>query len=550
MGINFLDIVHQDNLKDFKMAFETLKPGENCRMLILLRNGIGEYYWTDMVISNNGKILSGENVIEVRCYFLSAVESRYLMALDNVNKYRTILSTYRNYLFDYNSYTDMFTIYLYRGNQCNAPIKVTLEQFRERMLRILRSDSERKEFATFYNYLKNGSNMFSCMVYLPLNEHNDELYKFKVNGDSLFSTNKTSVVAGYLETVDGCVSDVIPYYATSEAVDSATGLLNKRACMEYTKSVIASKDDKIHYMIMFDVDNFKSINDTYGHLFGDEVLSKVACIINANLNGRGIVGRFGGDEFYIFTNNIKDEEDLRILLTTMRKELQYAFDSRIEDFGVTLSVGVSLFPKDGTDYEELFRKADKCLYFAKEKGRNRFIIYNESKHGSLENNSRHIHKILDLSDHSEYMSGVVSDIILELVSRGKDAIDDVANNIIEQFEIDGLRIYNDNSELIYSCGEYKRMPDMTNILNDKAFLSRYNKNNSMSIGIVSSVEAWHKELYNELSDSNIMAFISTWFEFKYRRYYFFYDVFNHKSRWNDYDRNFVLIISKIIASVL
>ncbi len=67
------------------------------------------------------------------------------------------------------------------------------------------------------------------------------------------------------------------------------------------------------------------------------------------------------------------------------------------------------------------------------------------------------------------MSGVVSDIILELVSRGKDAIDDVANNILEQFEIDGLRIYNDNSELIYSCGEYKRMPDMTNILNDKAF---------------------------------------------------------------------------------
>ena len=550
VGINFLDIVHQDNLKDFKMAFETLKPGENCRMLILLRNGIGEYYWTDMVISNNGKILSGENVIEVRCYFLSAVESRYLMALDNVNKYRTILSTYRNYLFDYNSYTDMFTIYLYRGNQCNAPIKGTLEQFRERMLRILRSDSERKEFATFYNYLKNGFNMFSCMVYLPLDEHNDELYKFKVNGDSLFSTNKTSVVAGYLETIDGCVSDVIPYYATSEAVDSATGLLNKRACMEYTKSVIVSKDDKIHYMIMFDVDNFKSINDTYGHLFGDEVLSKIAGIINANLNGRGIAGRFGGDEFYIFTNNIKDEEALRILLTTMRKELQYAFDSRIEDFGVTLSVGVSLFPKDGTDYEELFRKADKCLYLAKEKGRNRFIIYNESKHGSLENNSRHIHKILDLSDHSEYMSGVVSDIILELVSRGKDAIDDVANNILEQFEIDGLRIYNDNSELIYSCGVYKRLPDMTNILNDKAFLSRYNKNNSMSIGIVSSVEAWHKELYNELSDSNIMAFISAWFEFKYRRYYFFYDVFNHKSRWNDYDRNFVLIISKIIASVL
>ena len=51
---------------------------------------------------------------------------------------------------------------------------------------------------------------------------------------------------------------------------------------------------------------YTSINDTYGHLFGDEVLSKIAGIINANLNGRGIAGRFGGDEVYIFTNNIKD----------------------------------------------------------------------------------------------------------------------------------------------------------------------------------------------------------------------------------------------------
>ncbi len=550
VGINFLDIVHQDYLKDFKMSFETLKPGEICRMIILLRNGIGEYYWTDMVLSNKGKILSGENVIEARCFFLSAVESRYLMALDNVNKYRIILATYRNYLFDYNSYDDIFTIYRYKGNQCSAFVKEPLEDFRYRMLQILDNDTEKKEFASFYNYLKNGTNNFSCIVYLPVDKVTNKLHKFKVTGDSLFSTKKSPIVAGYLETVEDDASDVVPYYSTSEAIDSATGLLNKRACMEYTKAVIASNDDKIHYMIMFDVDNFKSINDTYGHLFGDEVLGKIANIINANLNGRGFAGRFGGDEFYIFTNNVNDEETLRILLTTMRKELQYAFDSKIEDFGVTLSVGVSLFPNDGNDYEELFRKADKCLYLAKEKGRNRFIIYDEKKHGSIEDNDRHIHKILDLSEHSEYMSGVVSDMILDITSRGKDAIDDVAKNLLEQFEIDGLRIYNDNCELMYSCGDYKRMPDMTNVLNDQAFLSRFGKNNSMSIGMVTSVEAWHKVLFNELSESNIMAFISAWFEFKYRRYYFFYDVFNHKSRWNDSDRNFVLIISKIIASVL
>jgi len=550
VGINFLDIVHPDYLSDFKMTFQSLRPGEETRIILLLRNGIGEYYWSDMYLYNRGKKLSGENVLEARCYFLSAVESRYLMALDNVNKYRTMLSLYRNYLFDYNSANDMFTIYIYRGNQCSAPIKCPLEQFRERMSGLLRNDSEKKEFGIFYNYLKNGANTFNCMVYLPMDSDNDELYKFKVTGDRLFTTDKDVIVAGFLETVDGAVQDIIPYYATSEAIDSATGLLNKRACMEYTKAVIASKDDKIHYMIMFDVDNFKSINDTYGHLFGDEFLSKIANIINANLNGRGIAGRFGGDEFYIFTNNVKDEEDLRILLTTMRKELQYAFDSRIDDFGVTLSVGVSLFPKDGSDYEELFRKADKCLYLAKEKGRNRFIIYDEKKHGGIQDNERHIHKVLDLSEHSEYMSNFISDLILDIFSRKKDAVADVIKSIRDQFEIDGVRIYDDNNTLIFTSGDYKKIPDMKDVINDEAFLSRYGKNNSMTIGFVPSVEAWHKGLFNELSKCNIMAFISPWYEFNYRKYYFFYDVFNHKSRWSDSDRNLLLIISKIIASVL
>ncbi len=55
------------------------------------------------------------------------------------------------------------------------------------------------------------------------------------------------------------------------------------------------------------------------------------------------------------------------------------------------------------------------------------------------------------------MSGVVSDMILDLMSRGKDAIEDVTRNIMEQFEIDGIRIYNDNSELIYMCGDYKKV---------------------------------------------------------------------------------------------
>ena len=132
------------------------------------------------------------------------------------------------------------------------------------------------------------------------------------------------------------------------------------------------------------------------------------------------------------------------------------FEDRLEDFKLTLSIGVSLFPKDGTDYEELFKKADKCLYLAKSKGKNRFIIYDENKHGTIETNELHVHKVLDLSEHAEYMSGVISDMILRIMSQGKSVLDDVMKNLLEQIEIDGVRIYDEEAELVYQFGEIRR----------------------------------------------------------------------------------------------
>lgn len=103
--------------------------------------------------------------------------------------------------------------------------------------------------------------------------------------------------------------------------DFFTGLLNKRACKEYVQDSIATNKD-IHYMAMIDIDNFKNVNDTYGHLYGDKVILKVAAIINSALNGRGIVGRFGGDEFFIFTNWITKESQLRSILTFIKQKVR------------------------------------------------------------------------------------------------------------------------------------------------------------------------------------------------------------------------------------
>ena len=87
-GISFLDIVHPDHIRDFKLSFEKLKPGESLRMLILIKSSTSIYYWSDLVMTNKNRILAGEKCIDIRCFILSAVESRYLTAMDNINKYR------------------------------------------------------------------------------------------------------------------------------------------------------------------------------------------------------------------------------------------------------------------------------------------------------------------------------------------------------------------------------------------------------------------------------------------------------------------------------
>ena len=133
--------------------------------------------------------------------------------------------------------------------------------------------------------------------------------------------------------------------------------------------------------MIIDIDDFKHINDTYGHIFGDQVIRRVAEIMQVLVGQRGVIGRFGGDEYVILLEKVETREQLKTLLKTIAKEFALAFDPKTH---VTASIGVSEYPVDGSEYEELMRKADKALYLAKEKGKNRHIIYEERLHSKLE----------------------------------------------------------------------------------------------------------------------------------------------------------------------
>lgn len=167
--------------------------------------------------------------------------------------------------------------------------------------------------------------------------------------------------------------------AEAASVDPLTGLLNRFALQKALAQKIKQASDLSGHaaVAMLDVDNFKDINDIYGHQTGDALLKIVARRIRQAVRPTDIVARFGGDEFVIVLTPIPGEGDLRDLLDNVQKTVQLPIDLGIAKTIVCASIGIARFPRDGSNSTELIKNADIALYSAKKLGRNRYEFFQE-----------------------------------------------------------------------------------------------------------------------------------------------------------------------------
>lgn len=158
--------------------------------------------------------------------------------------------------------------------------------------------------------------------------------------------------------------------------DTMTNTLNKRAMKEITSDVIMkSTRSECHALLFLDLDDFKFVNDNYGHLFGDILLHTLGLRLSDNVRTGDLIGRVGGDEFVLFLKNIPSSQFLlekgKRLLDTISKEV---VDGEVKH-SPNGSVGVALFPEHGTTYEALYHCADVALYQSKQNGKNQVTLY-------------------------------------------------------------------------------------------------------------------------------------------------------------------------------
>lgn len=164
-------------------------------------------------------------------------------------------------------------------------------------------------------------------------------------------------------------------------IDSLTNLYNRRRFTEELDSVIASSHRYHHTsaVLFFDLDNFKDVNDLSGHQAGDDLLIKVAEVLNANIRESDMVARLGGDEFAIIIKETNQED----AITCAQRFCKALNDIEIKvskhTHKVSSSIGVALYPDHGNDIKTLLANADSAMYRAKELGRNRVFLFDRNE---------------------------------------------------------------------------------------------------------------------------------------------------------------------------
>jgi len=154
--------------------------------------------------------------------------------------------------------------------------------------------------------------------------------------------------------------------------DPLTGLLNHASAKKQIIEHLASRPDGQYALVILDLDHFKDANDTYGHIFGDEVLKFLAGKLQESIRGNDIAARVGGDEFLLF---LEYRGELDPIISRVYNSIS---GSRYEQFPICLSMGIARTEMVGTDYEPLFHAADQALYRVKRSGRGRYYYYDNS----------------------------------------------------------------------------------------------------------------------------------------------------------------------------
>ena len=169
--------------------------------------------------------------------------------------------------------------------------------------------------------------------------------------------------------------------------DTLTGLPNRLYLNEKMKEIMhtATLNDEKFAIVFLDLDHFKNVNDTLGHNIGDALLQMVANILKNNVSKDTLISRIGGDEFILVISGFKDEESLCPSINNLVKEFRKEYLVKGYSLRLSASIGISIFPDDSRNINELMKYADIAMYQSKSDGRDSFNFFTQTLNTKIHN---------------------------------------------------------------------------------------------------------------------------------------------------------------------
>jgi diguanylate cyclase (GGDEF)-like protein len=545
-----------EGLSHFKQIVTDLGIGENFVLVVRMRAADGEYHHVLTELRGLEADERDESYVEVKIQNIGDLEDRLSKVCDENQLYGEFLELWGERLFVYDINQDFLQVFSGGNTNQVYSFRGKLADFRETMLRQDAAfEAHRAELDSFCQDLSQGTKNFEYQVELKEGTDKAEGIVHFVKGKTVLNSRKEQIVLGCILRRNQQGGDTENSLTDSDK-DVTTGLLTKKVVLEYTENLLRRRPKYNVNLCVIDIDNFKQVNDTLGHMFGDEVLSTVADIIKEAVAGKGIVGRIGGDEMFVLLEGVHNLADLRGVLRTIRNNVEWAYKDRKEVPPITCSIGVSTYPADGCAYDDLFKIADKMLYLAKQKGKNRYIVYAPEVHGD----------VLSEAEVSNTSNGVSlrqdkEALVLKMLEYVAQQTNRPFGMLLQEigtiFGLDEVHLfYGDEKKLLLESywnvnGDRKTQESFADCVNEENFVHLYKEHNMAVINSLDSIEQLCPRTYHYMSERGIKVAMIYKMECKSHEGYITYCKMSDISRkWSDSDLTNLTYVSKIVELII
>lgn len=340
------------------------------------------------LIARNGKelymLMNGNSTVEkdgkhkLSVVFLDVTEQKRMQEINllEAERYRIATEISNDVLFEYHIQSDeMIYTEKYKELFGRSPVIRRFVSYPNEHQDVIHPD-DWGIFLEFAQELSEGKSIIEAQLRIK-NKLGDFIW-CQIMGKTIYDDKKLPIrVLGKIVNVDAQKQELeaLEFKATR---DPLTGVYNKEVTIKKIDKYISGNKNGIHMFMFIDFDNYKNINDKYGHLRGDKVLVYMINRIKEIFSEGEIIGRIGGDEFIVFAGNISNMDEAVTKAHLLKNALDSTYSSSSYSIPISASIGISVYPEDGSNYEQLMERADAAMYNVKDQGKNNFLFYSSA----------------------------------------------------------------------------------------------------------------------------------------------------------------------------